>query len=462
MQIDLAAAPTDPSAYDARKRRLVDTFTKLYLRGAWRPLDRLVRRLHAADAAAVFAELPVPQVVDTLQVVSRPRHAARIVNEMPQALRHQVVEALPREELAELLENFRPDELTDLIQALPEDRREHPLSALPADSRDELDTLLAHDPGAAGGLMTTEFFALHETVTVREAIDALRGCSDAEMVFYLFLTDEAGHLTGVISLRQLLLAREDAQVAEVMSRRVIRVRTDTEEEQVSRLFDKYRLLALPVVDEEDVLVGIVTVDDIIDVIGESTTEDMLRMAGTRQSEMLTDSVFRIAGVRLPWLFAAFLGGLGATAVIGQYEDILAQVIILSAFVPIIIGMAGNVGVQSATVTVRGLATGAIHLRDTVAMVFKELRVGLLLGAFYGVILALYGLWMYDSLQLGQVVGLTILTNMAGAALLAVSLPMLFVRLNADPAVATGPFVTTAIDVLGVLNYFVIASLIYGL
>ena len=462
MQIDLAAAPTDPSSYDERKRRLVETFTKLYLRRAWRPLERLIRRLHAADAGAVFAELPVPQVVDILQAVSDTRHAAQIVNEMPQGLRHQIVEALPHKDLAELLENFRPDDLTDLIQALPEEQREHPLSALPAQSRDELDTLLAHDPGTAGGLMTTEFFSLHEACTVQEAIDALRGYADAEMVFYLFLTDDGGHLTGVISLRQLLLAPGEAQVADVMSRRVIRVRTETEEEQVSRLFDKYRLLALPVVDEEDVLVGIVTVDDIIDVIGESTTEDMLRMAGTRQSEMLTDSVFRIAGVRLPWLFAAFLGGLGATAVIGQYEEILGQIIILSAFVPIIIGMAGNVGVQSATVTVRGLATGAIQLRDTLAMVFKELRVGLLLGVFYGIILAAYGYWMYDSLQLGQVVGLTILTNMTGAALLAVSLPMLFVRLKTDPAVATGPFVTTAIDVLGVLNYFVIASLIYGL
>nr|WP_242463908.1 magnesium transporter [Halorhodospira halophila] len=441
---------------------MVETFTKLYLRGSWRPLERLIRRLHAADAAAVLVELPVPQVVDTLQAVSDLRHAAQIVNKMPLAIRHQIVEALPHKDLAELLENFRPDDLTDLIQALPDEQRDHPLSALDAESRSELDTLLAHDPGSAGGIMTTEFFSLPEACTVQEAIEALRGYADAEMVFYLFLTGEEGRLTGVISLRQLLLAPSDAQVADVMSGRVIRVRTDTEEEQVSRLFDKYRLLALPVVDDNDVLVGIITVDDIIDVIGESTTEDMLRMAGTRQSEMLTDSVFRIAGVRLPWLFAAFLGGLGATAVIGQYEEVLAQVIILSAFVPIIIGMAGNVGVQSATVTVRGLATGAINPRDTLVMVFKELRVGLLLGAFYGVILAAYGFWVYDSLQLGQVVGLTILTNMTGAALLAVSLPMLFVRLKADPAVATGPFVTTAIDVLGVLNYFAIASLIYGL
>jgi len=147
-------------------------------------------------------------------------------------------------------------------------------------------------------------------------------------------------------------------------------------------------------------------------------------------------------------------------VIGRYEEMLGQIIILSAFVPVIIGMAGNVGVQSATVAVRGLATGAVNLRDTFRLVLKELRVGLLLGTFYGVILALFGYLVHDSIQLGQTVGLTILLNMTCAAILAVLLPMIFVRLKVDPAVATGPFVTTAIDVLGVLNYFLIASLIY--
>lgn len=162
------------------------------------------------------------------------------------------------------------------------------------------------------------------------------------------------------------------------------------------------------------------------------------------------------------MLAAFIGGLAATAVIGQYEEILGQVLILSAFLPVIMGMAGNVGVQSGTVAVRGLATGAIDVRDTVPLVFRELRVGLVLGGLYGLILALYGYFIHNSVQLGQVVGLTILGNMTGAALLAVLLPMIFQRLKVDPAVATGPFVTTAIDILGVLNYFVIASLIYKL
>ena len=282
------------------------------------------------------------------------------------------------------------------------------------------------------------------------------------MVFYLYLTDEAGRLVGVVSLRQLLLTRSGTPLHKVMNRRVMKVTTDADQTTVAMLVDKYRLLAIPVVDEDNVLVGMVTVDDVIDVIEEETTRDMLKMAGTSESETLTHSAFKIAGIRLPWLLAAFVGGLAATAVIGQYEAILGEVLVLSAFLPVVMGMAGNVGVQSATVAVRGLATGAIDVRDTVPLVLKELRVGLVLGSFYGVILAIYGYLVHHSLQLGQVVGLTILGNMTGAALLAVLLPMIFQRMKVDPAVATGPFVTTAIDILGVLNYFVIASWIYKL
>jgi cation transporter-like permease len=290
---------------------------------------------------------------------------------------------------------------------------------------------------------------------VEQAIESIRSREDVEMVFYLYLTDEEGRLVGVVSLRQLLLTRPDTALRSIMNRRVIKVNTDADQTTVALLVDKYRLLAIPVVDQDDILVGMVTVDDVIDVIEEETTRDMLKMAGTSESETFTHSALKVAGIRLPWLLAAFIGGLAATMVIEKYESILAQVLVLSAFLPVIMGMAGNVGVQSATVAVRGLATGAIDVRDTLPLVLKELRVGLVLGGFYGVILAAYGYLMHDSLQLGQVVGLTILGNMTGAALLAVLLPMIFQRLKVDPAVATGPFVTTAIDILGVLNYFVI-------
>jgi magnesium transporter len=460
MQINVETKPMASATYDIRKQRLVETIDRLYLREARAPLQKMISRIHPADMAAILDDLPPAHVVDVFHAIADTAMAADVFNQLPPDLRSQLMTESSIEKLAGVLEHLPPDDLADLIGDLPEDQRQQLMDLLGRESKDEVESLLQYDPNSAGGIMTTDFFSLPHTLTVEEAIENIRSREDVEMVFYLYLTDEMGRLVGVVSLRQLLLTRTGTPLHKVMNRRVMKVTTDTDQTTVAMLVDKYRLLAVPVVDQENVLVGMVTVDDVIDVLEEETTRDMLKMAGTSESETLTHSAFKIAGIRLPWLLAAFVGGLAATAVIGQYEEILAQVLVLSAFLPVVMGMAGNVGVQSATVAVRGLATGAIDVRDTLPLVLKELRVGLILGGFYGLIIALYGYLMHHSLQLGQVVGLTILGNMTGAALLAVLLPMMFQRLKVDPAVATGPFVTTAIDILGVLNYFVIASWIY--
>ncbi|NCA70138.1 MAG: magnesium transporter [Sphingobacteriia bacterium] len=462
MQIDIKTEPQTAASYSIKKKRLVETINRLYRRNARVSLGKILSRIHPADLAAILDELPLADVAGVFNLIPDKVLAADVFNQLSQTLCKQVIAQSPAETIAVVLKHLPPDDLADLIGDLPEEQSAHLMALLDLESKREIESLLKYDPSSAGGIMTTDFFALPQTLTVEEAIENIRGRENVEMIFYLYLTDEAGHLVGVVSLRQLLLAPPGATLRAIMNPSVLKVSTDTDETTVAMLVDKYRLLAMPVVDDENILVGMVTVDDVIDVMEEETTRGMLKMAGTSESEIFTQSTFKIAGIRLPWLFAAFLGGIGATYVIGRYEEILAQIIILSAFVPVIIGMAGNVGVQSATVTVRGLATGSIDLRDTTRLIFKELRIGFLLGTFYGVILALFGYFFHDSLLLGQTVGLTILINMTGAALLAVALPMLFVRLKVDPAVATGPFVTTAIDVLGVLNYFLIASLIYGL
>ncbi|WP_313953705.1 magnesium transporter [Accumulibacter sp.] len=462
MQINIENKATASAAYDTKKKRLVETIDRLYVRDARASLQKMLSKIHPADLVAVLDDLPPAHVVDIFYAIADTESAADVFGQLPANLRRQVMSEAKVEQLARVLEHLPPDDLADLVGDLPEDQREQLMGLLGHESKDEVESLLQYASDSAGGIMTTDIFSLAHTLTVEEGIASIRSREDVEMVFYLYLTDEAGQLSGVVSLRQLLLADPATPLHKIMNRRVMKVTTDTDQTTVAMLVDKYRLLAIPVVDDENLLVGMVTVDDVIDVIEEETTRDMLKMAGTDESETLTQSAFKIAKIRLPWLLAAFVGGLAATAVIGQYEEILAQVLVLGAFLPVVMGMAGNVGVQSATVAVRGLATGAIDVRDTGPLVLKELRVGLLLGGFYGVILALYGYLMHDSLALGEVVGLTILVNMTGAALLAVLLPMIFERLKVDPAVATGPFVTTAIDIFGVLNYFVIASWIYEL
>ncbi|MCP5249636.1 MAG: magnesium transporter [Candidatus Accumulibacter sp.] len=462
MQINIESKPAASATYDRKKKRLVETIDRLYARNARASLQKMLSKIHPADLASVLDDLPPAHLVDIFYAIADTAMAADVFSQLPPDLREQVMRESSLERLAGVLEHVRPDELADLIGELPEEQREQLLALLGRESQDEVESLLQYDPDSAGGIMTTDIFSLPQTLSVEEGIENIRSHEDVEMVFYLYLTDEAGRLAGVVSLRQLLLARPDTPLHKIMNRRVMKVSTDTDQTTVAMLVDKYRLLAIPVVNDDNLLVGMITVDDVIDVLEEETTRDMLKMAGTSESETLTQSSFKIARIRLPWLLAAFVGGLAATAVIGRYEAILAEVLVLGAFLPVVMGMAGNVGVQSATVAVRGLATGAIDVRDTVPLVLKELRVGLLLGSFYGVILAVYGYLIHDSIALGEVVGLTILGNMTGAALLAVLLPMIFQRLKVDPAVATGPFVTTAIDILGVLNYFVIASWIYQL
>lgn len=463
MFIDTDAKASKPEDEESSKEKLlIDTIGRLYDYSAHRSLKRMLAKLAPDDLAKILEALAKSHSAGVFCDIQEKEVAAEVLKLVSPELREHLLTELPPAVLSELVLYLTPEDLTDLLGSLDEAQRDRLLAILPKDDQEDVESLLRHAPDTAGGIMTTDVFSLPVDTPVEDAIQAIRTREEQDTVFYLYVTGLGGRLEGVISLRQLLLAPPRARLEELMNSQTIKVTTDTKQEAVARLVDKHNLLALPVVDSDGVLVGAVTVDNVLDVIQSETTKEMLRMAGTSESEILTHSPFRIARIRLPWLLAAFGGGLAATGVIEHFEGILARVLALSAFLPVIMGMAGNVGVQSATVAVRGLATGAIDLHHTGRFLYKELRVGLILGALYGTSLALFGFFVHHSLQLGQVVGLTIFGNMTGAAVLAVLLPMMFHRLKIDPAIATGPFVTTAIDVLGVLNYFAIATFIYGL
>ncbi|MCM8599746.1 MAG: magnesium transporter [Candidatus Accumulibacter sp.] len=463
MFIDTEGKSPKPEDEESSKEKLlVETIGRLYDYSAHRSLKRMLAKIAPDDLARILEALTRSHSAGVFCDIQEKEVAAEVLKLVSPELREHLLTELPPAVLSELVLYLTPEDLTDLLGALDETQRDRLLAILPKDDQEDVENLLRHAPDTAGGIMTTDVFSLPLDTPVEDAIQAIRSREEQDTVFYLYVTGFGGRLEGVISLRQLLLAPPNARLEELMNTQTIKVTTDTKQEAVARLVDKHNLLALPVVDADGVLVGAVTVDNVLDVIQSETTKEMLRMAGTSESEILTHSPFRIARIRLPWLLAAFGGGLAATGVIEHFEGILAKVLALSAFLPVIMGMAGNVGVQSATVAVRGLATGAIDLHHTGRFLFKELRVGAILGALYGSSLALFGYFVHHSLQLGQVVGLTIFGNMTGAAVLAVVLPMMFHRLKIDPAIATGPFVTTAIDVLGVLNYFAIATAIYGL
>jgi magnesium transporter len=245
-----------------------------------------------------------------------------------------------------------------------------------------------------------------------------------------------------------------------MSRKVHTVRPEIDQEEVARIVSQYNFLAVPVVDSDEKLLGIVTVDDVVDVIREEATEDFLQMVGAgKDREILLKSSWDNARMRLPWLFASWIGGILAVFIIGIFDSVLQSTIALAAFIPVIMGMGGNIGTQSSTIIVRGLATGRVGFENSVKILFKEIRVGLILGILYGVLLGIFTLFQFleASPMLGVVVGLSICFSMIIAATIGSLVPLILNRFDVDPAVATGPFVTTAIDILGVTLYFLIAG-----
>lgn len=444
--------------------KLIDPLRRLLRRGARDHASNLVSKLHPADVARLLPRLHADerQQVFSMVLSEDPGRAGEVLSEMELGDAVSYLEGRADDEVALILAGLAPDDAVELVAALPPDVASGVLAQLERRGHEQVEGLLVYSERTAGRIMSPEVFALHEDLTISDAIDALRTsrAEDLEMVFYLYVTDERGHLVGVCSLRDLLLRPPTACLADLIGGSVVAVNVDTDQEEVANLVARYNYLALPVVDQENKLVGIITVDDVIDIIRDEETEDILLMAGVGEDEeeVLTASLWRNVRLRLPWLFAAWIGGILASQVIDNFSDMLTQTLALTAFIPIIVGMGGNIGTQAATIVVRGMATGRLIVGQHLSTVFRELRVALLLGLIFGVLLGLSVWALYpQATALGITVGLSLLASMIIAATVGASTPILLRRFGVDPAIATGPFVTTAIDVLGIITYFTIAS-----
>ena len=446
----------------------IDTLRRLLRRHAKSNLENMLAKMHAAELALIFRHLTPEERTEAFLTIADVDHAAAVLSEMDEHLIEELVSELPIEKTMLLMKAMSPDDEADILQLLPEELAEDILNRLKSSESEEMETLMAYPENSAGGLMILDIFALHEDITVGEAIASIQNQDEQEMVFYLYVVDDRQHLVGVISLRDLITSKPNKKLSEMMITRVHSVKPLTDQEEVALIVSRYNILAVPVVDDENKLMGLITVDDVIDVIREEATEDFLQMAGAgRDRDILMKSAFSNAKTRVPWLFASWLGGMLVASIITTYEETLGQVLALMAFLPIIIGMAGNVGTQTATIIVRGIATGRVSTANALKLVIKELQVGLLLGGLYGLLLGgagyLLGLIGYmdvgvmTSVELGITVGLGIVLSMATAAFVGALVPVLLHRINLDPAVATGPFVTTSVDILGVAVYFIVAG-----
>lgn len=439
---------------------LRDTYRRLLRRHAHANLTKLIEKTHPADLAHIFRFFSEQEQEHLFHLMQPNEHTAEFLSELDDSLIEELLEGESPSHIAEIIRQGGSSVQAQILGILPEEAAAAVIECLKIEEQVEVEEILAYPKDSAGALMDTDIFTLPETTIASNAIAALQDHAHANMVFYLYVTDESGRLAGVISLRDLVTTPPETLLSEIMVRNVQVVFPETDQEEVARIVARYNFLAVPVVDIERHLLGIVNVDEIVDVIREEATEDFLRMAGVgKDREILLRSTWENAKTRLPWLFASWLGGVLAAGIISAYEETLQQVVVLAAFIPVIAGMGGNIGTQSSTIIVRGIATGRVVFGNAFKIVLKEIRVALILGAFYGVLLGCVAQVSNISapLNLGIVVCLSIAVSMIVATTVGTIVPLFMKRLNVDPAIATGPFVTTSIDVFGVSIYFLIAN-----
>ncbi len=440
----------------------VDALRRLTRRRATKPLQRAVEKCSSADVAEAVTHLTRPETLFLVDQLSDDI-AGDVLLALGAADLQIVTDAVPLDRLTLWLEAMEPDDEADLAARLPDELRERLLSRLQQAEREDVEELLAWPEDSAGGIMSPVAFRVHEDTTCREAIESFQEQADVEMVFYLYIENDQDQLVGVTSLRNLLINSPSTHLREFMVAEVMAVTPETDQEEVARLAARYDLLAVPVVDESRKLLGIVTIDDVLDVIAEEAAEDMLVMAGlSQEADPYGESAVDAVRSRSKWLIVTLFAGMVMAEVINAFEHTLAENAMLAGFIPVVMGLSGNVGIQAATITVRNLATGHVTAGEGVAaLLWKESRTGVLMGLGFGLLLAGWGMLRFPGWTVGGAVGASIGLALVAAAVLGAVIPLVLDRFGIDPAVATGPFVTTLVDLIAIAVYFTVCTTLFG-
>ena len=422
--------------------------------------------MHPADLADVAAAMPRERVTQLLGALPLER-AADVLEYMGEELRAEVLEAMSPEQAALIIAQMTPDDRADVLDELEEDHAEDILASIPIEARGETQRLLQYAPDSAGGLMTTEFVSVPEDMAVETALANVRAIARSgrrEAIYTVYTTDTAGRMQGVMSLRELLAAPEGSRISDIAWEEIVSVPATADREEVARITTKYDLVAVPVVDADGRLLGVVTVDDVIDAIVEESTEDVQRLGAMQplREPYFQEGFFSIARKRIGWLTLLFAAEMFTGTIMRSHEETLLLATGLMMFVPLIISSGGNSGSQSATLITRALAVGDVKLGDAARVLWRECAQGIVLGAFLGLLGYVRALGWGNGADIATVVALTLFAVVLTGTLVGAMLPLIFTRIGFDPAIASSPFVASLVDVAGIAIYFLIASRLLSL
>ena len=439
---------------------VLDSVKRLLRIGATANLLNLLQKQHPADLAQIFGNLldSERQAVFSVLVERNPRLAMETVSEMGPEPAAQLLATRSAEDIAKFLQEIPSDDAAALINYLPEELSNQVLELMRPRESGQVESLLEYGEQTAGRIMNPSVFALSEDLTVGESITALQSARDVEMVFYLYVIDARKHLVGVTSLRRLLLVSPETPLKRIMTPEVISVRVDTDQEEVARLVASYNLLAVPVVDDESKLVGVITVDDVIDVIKDEATEDLYRLAGVSGDERVATPPFEALRKRLPWLGVNLVTAFVAASVVALFEGTIQRVTALAVFMPIVAGMGGNAATQTLTVIVRGIALGELSWSNARKTVFKEAAIGLGSGLSLGLAAAGVAWVTKQDPMLGLLLAMAMICNMLVATVAGTLVPLGLKALKIDPALASSVFITTFTDVVGFASFLGFATI----
>lgn len=454
-----------PNISRSELRLLVRTQLQMLLdQGDLQAAKAILVPVQAADIAEAIEGLPEAQQAIAFRLLSK-AEAIEVYEYLDSSVQQALVEEFKRQDVLDIVDKMSPDDRARLFDELPAKVVRQLLEQLSPVERQATALLLGYEAGTAGRIMTPEYISLKESFTVTQTLERIRNLANhTETVYYLYVTDAARRLTGILSLRDLVTAQPEQTIGEIMTRDVVLIHTDTDQEEVARLIQRYDFLAVPVVDREQRLVGIITVDDVIDILEQETTEDIYRLGGVQAGgdNYFQSNLLEVARKRVVWLLVLLVTNTVTGTIIKAEEDILQRVVTLAAFIPLLTGTGGNVGAQSSTVVIRGLNTEELRQMGTLTVVGREAIAGALLGTMLGTMATIWAVWLQGNLAVALSVGasliaISILASVAGSAL-----PFLFRAIGLDPALMSAPFITTAVDVLGVLIYFNLARFILGL